>query len=257
MRYGNSTELPTTNRTQCTVEKQCTVLNCPFKYYPKDDYTLCVNVDELENLINESPPKFEEDSIEVFMNFVQDTEQMNINGRHFVHPGVNSFAQSDDIDEALDCNKKNCNGSEICYCYNELDIPFDKTVQMIWSNHPFGSTRHHPIHLHGHSFYVLKMGYGSYNEKNGTKEADNWNIDCGSTKFCIQPTWRINRWKNGNIPGLNLKNPPRKDTLMIPSGAYAVIRIRSDNPGKWFLHCHIEFHAMQGTYFLKFNHVFK
>ncbi|XP_065678987.1 LOW QUALITY PROTEIN: uncharacterized protein LOC100210525 isoform X1 [Hydra vulgaris] len=246
LRYTNSTEMPKTNRSLCTVENQCVVLNCPYKYYPQNDYTLCVKIDELENLIDESPPKFEKDSIEEFMNFVQDTNQMNVNGRHFVHPGFNSLELSEEVDEFIDCKKKNCSGFEICYCYNELTIPYDKTIQMVWSNHPYGSTRHHPIHLHGHSFYVLKMDYGIYNETNGIKISNNLNINCTGETFCVQPTWRNNSWKNGNVPGLNLKNPPIKDTLIVPAGAYAVIRFRSNNPGKWFLHCHVEFHAMQG-----------
>lgn len=43
-----------------------------------------------------------------------------------------------------------------------------------------------------------------------------------------------------------LKNPPRKDTLIIPSDRYAVIRIKADNPGLWLMHCHIELHATNG-----------
>ena len=241
MRYENSTDFPITNRTQCTKDKQCTVLNCPFKYYPKVEYTVCVRVDELENLNNEAPPKYEEDSLEMFMTFAQDTKQMSINGRHFVNMGINVLKQSEDVS----CSKMNCNGSEVCYCNYELTLPYNKTVQMIWSSHP-NSLKHHPIHLHGHSFYVLKMDYGDYTEADGTKLIKNWSIDCGNTAFCVQPTWRKDSWKYGNVPDLNVKNPPRKDTLMIPAGAYAVIRVRSNNPGKWFLHCHIEFHAMQG-----------
>ena len=42
------------------------------------------------------------------------------------------------------------------------------------------------------------------------------------------------------------KYPPRKDTLMIPSGGYAVERIRANNPGWWFMHCHIEMHLLAG-----------
>ena len=34
--------------------------------------------------------------------------------------------------------------------------------------------------------------------------------------------WSDPSWENGNIPGLNLKNPPRKDTVIVPSGGYAV-----------------------------------
>lgn len=38
----------------------------------------------------------------------------------------------------------------------------------------------------------------------------------------------------------------QKDTVMLTERGYVVIRIKADNPGKWFFHCHIEFHAMDG-----------
>jgi len=33
---------------------------------------------------------------------------------------------------------------------------------------------------------------------------------------------------------------------MVPAGGYVVINFKSDNPGFWFLHCHIEIHQLQG-----------
>ena len=39
---------------------------------------------------------------------------------------------------------------------------------------------------------------------------------------------------------------PRKDTAIIPAGGYLVVRIISNNPGAWLLHCHILIHATDG-----------
>ena len=33
---------------------------------------------------------------------------------------------------------------------------------------------------------------------------------------------------------------------MVPAGGYVVINFISDNPGWWFLHCHIEVHQLEG-----------
>ncbi|XP_070544867.1 uncharacterized protein [Ptychodera flava] len=44
----------------------------------------------------------------------------------------------------------------------------------------------------------------------------------------------------------NLFNPPRKDTVLLPSGGYVIARLTTDNPGWWFLHCHIEHHLLGG-----------
>ncbi|KAF9635593.1 putative laccase-1 precursor protein [Lasiodiplodia theobromae] len=71
----------------------------------------------------------------------------------------------------------------------------------------------HPIHLHGHDFYILGSGPG---------------------------VW------NGNIDGLQFDNPPRRDTAMLPAGGYLILAFPADNPGAWLMHCHIPFHVGQG-----------
>ncbi|RFU23841.1 hypothetical protein B7463_g12498, partial [Scytalidium lignicola] len=71
----------------------------------------------------------------------------------------------------------------------------------------------HPIHLHGHDFYILAQGTGTY--------AD------------VDPT-------------LQLDNPPRRDVAMLPGGGYLVIGFQTDNPGVWLMHCHIGWHTSEG-----------
>ncbi|KAF2736345.1 laccase [Polyplosphaeria fusca] len=72
----------------------------------------------------------------------------------------------------------------------------------------------HPIHLHGHDFYVLDHQANT--------------------------TW------NGDISRLKMDNPPRRDTATLPEGGYIVIAFESDNPGIWLMHCHIPFHSATG-----------
>ncbi|KZS91064.1 Coriolopsis Gallica laccase collected At 8.98 Kev [Sistotremastrum niveocremeum HHB9708] len=64
----------------------------------------------------------------------------------------------------------------------------------------------HPFHLHGHSFDVIRSA--------------------GQTDF-------------------NYKNPPRRDVVAVDNGNIT-FRFRTDNPGPWFLHCHIDWHLNQG-----------
>jgi multicopper oxidase len=45
---------------------------------------------------------------------------------------------------------------------------------------------------------------------------------------------------------LNLIDPPRKDTVNVPAGGQLVLVWKADNPGRWFFHCHIEWHAATG-----------
>ncbi|KAH8879996.1 multicopper oxidase [Thozetella sp. PMI_491] len=70
----------------------------------------------------------------------------------------------------------------------------------------------HPIHLHGHDFWVLSQGSGSY-----------------STSTV-----------------LNTANTPRRDVAMLPANGHLVIAFKTDNPGVWLMHCHIGWHTSQG-----------
>lgn len=71
----------------------------------------------------------------------------------------------------------------------------------------------HPIHLHGHDFFVVAQGTGTYSTSDVT---------------------------------LNLSNPPRRDTAMLPSAGYLVLAFEVDNPGAWLMHCHIGWHTSEG-----------
>lgn len=51
----------------------------------------------------------------------------------------------------------------------------------------------------------------------------------------------------GNV---NLDSPMIIDTVPIPPHGWALIEFISDNPGSWFFHCHIEFHAGGGMGFV-------
>lgn len=77
----------------------------------------------------------------------------------------------------------------------------------------------HPIHLHGHKFWVLGSGSGSL------------------------PGFSANE-----VPAslLDWENPPYRDTFVLPKGGWAVLRYVTDNPGAWFFHCHIEWHLLSG-----------
>ena len=74
----------------------------------------------------------------------------------------------------------------------------------------------HPFHLHGKPFFLVARGPGNITA------ADVPNIQ-------IQTT-----------------NPLRRDTLMVPAGTWAILRLVTDDPGVWGLHCHIGWHLAQG-----------
>lgn len=111
-----------------------------------------------------------------------------------------------------------------------------------------GTGYSHPFHMHGTHFYVMKIGYPEYYE-NGTIKSMNEDLPCDDvTQRCLDLKWRNSTWMNGTVEGMQA-NPSLRDTIMIPTGGYTVIRFRADNPGWWFAHCHLMLHHMGGTAF--------
>ena len=65
--------------------------------------------------------------------------------------------------------------------------------------------------------------------------------------FCTNPSWTNGADPDRNRVGQTLRPvPPLKDTVLVPAGGYAVVYFRANNPGYWFLHCHIEVHQLEG-----------
>ncbi|KAI1269263.1 laccase-1 [Xylariaceae sp. FL1019] len=71
----------------------------------------------------------------------------------------------------------------------------------------------HPIHLHGHDFFIL------------AQKANSAYVDTDS---------------------FNLVNPERRDVAVLPQLGYLAIAFQLDNPGAWLVHCHIAWHASAG-----------
>jgi len=66
----------------------------------------------------------------------------------------------------------------------------------------------HPVHLHGHSFYVVRSA--------------------GNQTY-------------------NYENPVLRDVVsMGGTGDNVTIRFEANNPGPWFFHCHIDWHLSDG-----------
>ncbi|XP_066925497.1 uncharacterized protein [Clytia hemisphaerica] len=267
LRYNGAEEedpdIEISKHINCTTQTgdvgQCLIANCASVLKGYD--SKCFTVDNLKmseyELDREEVPDFDKDNAghkEVFLNWVTGGEHSPykvVNGNYFLNPPVSSLTQHDDIPEDIFCDPSSCKGEKLCECYTELKVEANQTIQLIWTNvgGKHRADRNHPIHLHGHSFHVLKIGLGKYNKTNGLYLLGQYtdDIDCSGSDACNQPKWKNQNWGGNDIPGMNVSGRPiQKDTLTIPAGGYAVIRFKASNPGKWFMHCHIEFHAMTG-----------
>lgn len=96
-------------------------------------------------------------------------------------------------------------------------LEFNSTVDVILQNGKKldGTSEIHPWHFHGHDFWVLAQGNGTFDPLKDTE------------KF-------------------NLRNPPKKNTVPLFPLGWTAIRFIADNPGVWTLHCHIEAHFFLG-----------
>lgn len=118
-----------------------------------------------------------------------------------------------------------------------VDLMYQDVVDIVIQNNaanafggdyrvPAGANRtaqeQHPMHLHGHSFFVLGQGNGTFNTS--TIDSDLLNYD----------------------------NPRRGDTVTVAPGGWVVVRFVADNPGIWPFHCHIPVHQQMGQ-LLAFN----
>lgn len=94
--------------------------------------------------------------------------------------------------------------------YNVFALPTANT----WVSYLISATgagARHPLHLHGHDFWILGQSSTAY----------------VSTDV------------------LNYTNPPRRDVATIIPGGYLAIAFPTDNPGSWLMHCHIAWHASE------------
>ncbi|XP_036355362.1 LOW QUALITY PROTEIN: laccase-like [Octopus sinensis] len=262
LRYkGAPVEEPNSTVSDCIQQKNCTLLNCPFLYNPHKSDKPCLTFGDLESNYRDVRPPFLSGKFkEHFLNFAFPGEPGNtpasINGRVFVEPTVNPLTQPNEIDSP--CDNANCGVDKMCRCTYSISLKPDDTVQIVMTSLGRGNSDSHPMHLHGHSFYVVKMGFPKYNETSGQILSNNKDIDCrGDPKknYCNDATWSNSNWEGDNVPGIKLENAPRKDTIMVPKGGYVVVRIVADNPGLWLMHCHIELHSMGGMA-LVFNESF-
>lgn len=94
-------------------------------------------------------------------------------------------------------------------------IAFNSTVELVLQDTNLLSVESHPFHLHGYNFFVVGTGMGNFDPAK-------------------------------DPPKYNLIDPPERNTVGVPTGGWTAIRFRADNPGVWFLHCHLEIHTGWG-----------
>ncbi|KAF9661694.1 hypothetical protein SADUNF_Sadunf19G0095200 [Salix dunnii] len=94
-------------------------------------------------------------------------------------------------------------------------LNYGESVEIVFQGTNLRAGMNHPIHLHGFSFYLVGTGKGNFNNVTDPKS-------------------------------YNLIDPPEINTVALPKSGWAAIRFIADNPGVWFIHCHLERHSSWG-----------
>ena len=99
-----------------------------------------------------------------------------------------------------------------------------KVVDIIIQNFDEGN---HPMHLHGHKFWVLGQGHGPFP---------------GYASLGLNPEGK------GILPGREgaLDNLIRRDVASAEGFGWLALRFVTDNPGVWAFHCHMAWHSEAG-----------
>ena len=265
----NATDITEINETKtCTPFSKCKAVNCPFTQY--GTIMDCINVEQFESPPSISVPQsIHSPNVTLFYSIGIDLNANRfIDGVNFRFPTNPPLTEYTDFQNSNDmCPNRGCDHPP-CFCTQVIDIADlqrGSVVELVIVNRKadgndlFGVL--HPMHLHGHYFYVVAMGYGDYDE-NGMSVTASDDIECivrSNNQTC--PDYfatteeengdlkQVVRWKNTTISeSLKLLNSSfiRKDTLTVPYRGYAAIRFIVDNPGWWLFHCHMEYHLSGG-----------
>lgn len=96
-----------------------------------------------------------------------------------------------------------------------LVFPYGTNVEIVLQGTSHLNKENHSIHVHGHKFFGVGMWFGNFD--------------------------------SAKDPGkYNLVDPPERNTVAVPTGSWAAIRFKADDPGVWFVHCHLEEHTSWG-----------
>ncbi|KAK7364562.1 hypothetical protein VNO80_13299 [Phaseolus coccineus] len=96
-----------------------------------------------------------------------------------------------------------------------LMFDYSEVVELVWQGTSVLTAENHAMHLHGFSFFVVGVGTGNFNNVTDPKS-------------------------------YNLIDPPEVNTIGLPKNGWLSMRFVADNPGVWYMHCHLERHTSWG-----------
>ena len=131
----------------------------------------------------------------------------SVNGRQFVFPAEPVLYRS--YHAARGCNTANCGQDTVCQRTFFERLEKDVAYQIVLANIGDGQGWSQPIHLHEKSFFVVKIGFGTYDRVSAKYLQETNDIHCDGRmepSMCNSERWKVSSWDTQNtIPGIKLK----------------------------------------------------
>ncbi|KAF5301108.1 hypothetical protein FQR65_LT08938 [Abscondita terminalis] len=199
------------NRDQAILENNVTKIFLPFRFHFYDDKVFKPNTYE----------RFQINEGKIFYAGLID----NIT---YSSPPAPLLTQYENLDSTHFCNGDQIIKSDglTKKCTHVIKVRYNSIVELILVDEVGINVIHHPFHLHGFAFHVMGVGKMPSNGQGTVQEAI--------------------MLDKQNLLKRRYDYPPQKDTIMIPSKGYVVLRFRANNQGFWLLHCHFLLHLITG-----------
>ncbi|KAL3872010.1 hypothetical protein ACJMK2_039981 [Sinanodonta woodiana] len=152
---------------------------------------------------------------------------MQMNRITFTFPNSPPLTQYNDVPETVFCNESSVPADckmEFCECTHRLKVKVGDLVELVVIGEAINGEGNHPMHLHGHQFWIL--GMKKVNASITREEVEK-----------LDAQGRLQR---------NYDTAITKDTVLVPDGGYTIIKFVAKHPGFWLFHCHVGFHLAMG-----------
>ncbi|XP_019548798.3 uncharacterized protein LOC109419033 [Aedes albopictus] len=154
------------------------------------------------------------------------------NNISFIYPSFPLLSQPDLIinEDELFCNNTHlpagCDKLHLCFCTHRIKVNLNDVVELTLYDTAYKPQDfYHPFHIHGYRLIITDMGRLPESAINS----------------------RLKYLQERNVTRRpDSHNPPFKDTVSIPNEGFVITRFRANNPGFWFVHCHLEWHLGSG-----------
>eukprot|EP00794_Sanderia_malayensis_P014766 gene14766-16306_t len=250
---GAGYEEPLSSPAKCSKKQQCVIYNCRSSKLPTPSIS-CLAAMDMESVGRavEFAKKVQNVDKELFFSFAFPIVTA-VNGYRFTMPQNHLYS---DLPLEEKCTPRKCkNKKQPFHPWHNLrmsvTLPVLKYVFAFQQNHPIGFHKHcrqkaawTPSHNSPSwsRLCCLKTGFPEADPITGDLLRNNRDLVC-EDQLCRKTRW-INYEQVAKT--FNLKNPPSQDSVLLPFGGYVVVRIRTDNPGIWFMHCHQLQHGIEG-----------